>query len=192
MKCKLLVKFHPALFPIILHPNYPGESALSSVFCNFVVLKMASMQKLNLPEYPVKLKSEAGKTWIFDAWRKKYIVLTPEEWVRQNFLHFLVDHKNFPESLIAVESGLKVVARSKRTDALVYAKSGKPLVLIECKAPEVEITPKVFDQIVRYNITLQVKYLMVTNGLAHFCCVLDYTDNSWNFLKEIPDYYTLI
>jgi hypothetical protein len=104
----------------------------------------------------------------------------------------LIDHKNFPESLVAVESGLKVASRSKRTDAVFFNHSGKPHVLIECKAPEVEITQQVFDQIIRYNITLQVKYLMITNGLNHYCCELNYTDLSWKFLKEIPSYDTLI
>jgi len=150
------------------------------------------MHKLNLPEYPYKLRTSDEKIQIFDIWRKKYIALTPEEWVRQHFLHFLTDHKNFPESLISVESGLKVATRNKRTDALVYNKQGKPILLIECKAPEVKITQDVFDQIIRYNMTLKVNYLMVTNGLTHFCCRLDFKNNSWQFLKEIPDFNTLI
>ncbi len=149
------------------------------------------MQQLNLPEYPVKIKSLDEKAYIFDAWRKKYILLTPEEWVRQHFLHFLTEHKKYPFSLIAVESGLKVAARQKRTDALVYSKTGKPLLLVECKAPGVHITEKVFDQIIRYNITLQVRYLIVTNGLSHYCCELNYHDHSWRFMKEIPDFDTL-
>ena len=153
---------------------------------------MQKTDPLNLPAFPFRLKTVDNKTWIFDSWRKKYIILTPEEWVRQHFLRYLVDHKNFPELLISVESGIKVATRKKRTDAVVFNKTGKPFVLIECKAPEIGITQHVFDQILRYNIPLQVKYLMVTNGLSHFCCKLDYINNSWTFLEDIPDFKTLI
>lgn len=120
------------------------------------------------------------------------MVLTPEEWVRQNFLRFLVDEKQFPASLIAVEAGLKVARRSKRTDAVVYNQSGEALVIIECKAPEVKLTQVVFDQIINYNMSLQVKYLMVTNGLSHICCQLNYHDFSVQYFKEVPDFESLV
>ena len=149
------------------------------------------MEKLNLPAYPVKLKKAEGKTWIFDDWRKKFLVLTPEAWVRQHFIHFLVNQHGYPSSLIAVESGLKVASRLKRTDAVVFNKQGKPVLIIECKAPEIKITEQVFDQIVRYNMSLQVKFLVVTNGMQHYCCLLNYNDNSWTFLNDIPPYDVL-
>ncbi len=119
------------------------------------------------------------------------MALTPEEWVRQNFIRYLVEEKQYPVSLIAIEKGLLVERRTKRTDIVIYNRSGIPLVIVECKAPEVKITPNVFDQIVRYNITLNANYLIVTNGLEHFCCLLSYTDNSYSFLKDIPEYSIL-
>ena len=146
------------------------------------------MQKLNLPEYTFRFKNTGNKTYIFDDFRKKFVVLTPEEWVRQNFLMYLIMEKNYPRSLITVEAGLKLYKRIKRTDIVVYDKQGNPVLIVECKAPEVIINEKVFDQIVRYNMALQVNFLIVTNGLDHFCCQLDYQKNTYNFLKNIPNY----
>lgn len=146
------------------------------------------MQKLNLPEHTFRFKEEENKTYIFDSFRKKYVVLTPEEWVRQNFLMYLVTALDFPKSLISVEAGLKLYQRIKRTDIVVYDKQGSPLLIVECKAPEVKVDEKVFDQIVRYNMALQVNYLIVTNGMDHYCCQLDYEKNTYNFLKTIPNY----
>ena len=146
------------------------------------------MQKLNLPEYIFRFKEEENKTSIFDDFRKKYVVLTPEEWVRQNFLMYLISELDFPKSLISVEAGLKLYKRLKRTDIVVYDKQGSPVLIVECKAPEVKLNEKVFDQIVRYNMALQVNFLVVTNGLDHYCCQLDYEKNSYNFLKTIPNY----
>ena len=146
------------------------------------------MQKLNLPEQIFRFKEEKNRTYIFDDFRKKYVLLTPEEWVRQNFLMYLVTELDFPKSLISVEAGLKLYARLKRTDSVVYDKKGIPVLIVECKAPEVKLDEKVFDQIVRYNMALQVNYLVVTNGLDHYCCQLDYKKNTYNFLKTIPNY----
>jgi hypothetical protein len=146
------------------------------------------MQQLNLPAYQFKLKQDGERTQIFDAIRKKYVVLTPEEWVRQNFLQYLIQDKNFPASLIAVEVGLKYNRLQKRADVLVYDKQGSPLVIVECKAPEVKITQDTFDQIARYNMTFKVKYLVVTNGINHFCCLMDYTDNTYKYLEVIPGF----
>jgi hypothetical protein len=145
------------------------------------------MQILNLPTYRFKLKQQGNRTQIFDAIRKKYVVLTPEEWVRQNFLQYLIQEKKFPASLIAVEAGLKYNQLQKRMDVLVYDKQGNPYLMVECKAPEVKITQDVFDQIARYNMVFKVKYLVVTNGLNHFCCEMDYTTNSYSYLENIPD-----
>ncbi|MFA6923499.1 MAG: type I restriction enzyme HsdR N-terminal domain-containing protein [Bacteroidales bacterium] len=149
------------------------------------------MQKLNLPEYEFIYKTTGSETFIFDILRKKYILLTPEEWVRQNFVQYLIHDKKFPKSLIAIEKSVKYNKLIKRFDLLVYDKSGKPFVIIECKAPTVEISQNTFDQIARYNMTLKVKYLIVTNGMQHYCCVMDYEKNDYFFLKEIPEYSNL-
>lgn len=155
-------------------------------------LNQIFLQKLNLPEHKFRLKKEEDKSYIFDDFRKKYVVLTPEEWVRQNFLMHLVNDLGFPKSLISVEAGLKLFKTKKRTDAVVYNKQGSPLLIVECKAPEVSIDEKVFDQIVRYNMALHVNYLVVTNGLNHYCCQLDYENNTYNFLKTIPNYVHIL
>lgn len=146
------------------------------------------MQELNLPKYQFRFRETAGKVMIFDTFRKKYVVLTPEEWVRQNFLNYLIAEKKFPASLITLEAGLKYNQLQKRADVLVYDKKGEPFLLVECKAPEVKITQDTFDQVARYNMTFKVKYLVVTNGLSHFCCLMDYSDNSYRYLKDIPAY----
>ncbi|MDO9186718.1 MAG: type I restriction enzyme HsdR N-terminal domain-containing protein [Bacteroidia bacterium] len=144
------------------------------------------MKTLNLPPYQFKLKQQGLRTQIFDSIRKKYVVLTPEEWVRQNFLQFLIQEKNYPASLIAVEAGLKYNQLQKRMDVLVYDKQGTPHLMVECKAPEVKINQDVFDQIARYNMVFKVKYLVVTNGMHHFCCLMDYTNNAYQYLEQIP------
>ncbi|MDD5570323.1 MAG: type I restriction enzyme HsdR N-terminal domain-containing protein [Bacteroidales bacterium] len=146
------------------------------------------MQKLNLPEYEFIYKTDDSSTFIYDELRRKYISLTPEEWVRQNFIQHLIHDKKFPKSLIAIEKAVKYNKLIKRFDLLVYDKSGKPLVIVECKAPSVEISQNTFDQIARYNMTLKVKYLIVTNGINHYCCKMDYKKNDYSFLKEIPNY----
>lgn len=146
------------------------------------------MQELNLPKYPVKLRNQAGSVQIFDEIRKKYLVLTQEEWVRQHFVQFLVHHKNYPASLIALEIGLKYNQLQKRADVLIYDKSGKPYLMVECKAPQVKITQDTFDQIARYNMVFKVKFLVLTNGLHHFCCKMDYVTNTHQYLEVIPDF----
>ena len=149
------------------------------------------MQKLNLPEYTFRIREQDSKKQIFDDFRKKFVTLTPEEWVRQNFLRYLTTEKKYPRSLISVESGLKLYQRRKRTDIVVYDNLGKPLLIVECKAPEVLINQNVFDQIVRYNMALQVNFLILTNGLNHYSCTIDYLNQSYQFLKEIPPYSSL-
>lgn len=146
------------------------------------------MQALNLPAYNVKLKKEHNKTFIFDALRKKYLVLTPEEWVRQHFINFLISHKNFPKSLIVIEKGLVFNEMQKRADVLIYNKSLSPLLMIECKAPHVKITQKVFEQITAYNLVFKVPYLLVTNGINHYCCQIDFEQQQFTFMEDIPDY----
>ena len=146
------------------------------------------MIKLNLPTYIFKLKSKENKTLIFDKLRKKYMVLTPEEWVRQHFVHFLIDKKNYPTSLIALEKQLTINNRKKRTDILVFNTEGTPEIIVECKAPTIKVTQDTFDQIARYNLKLKANFLIVTNGLDHFYCKMDFENETYIFLKEIPDY----
>jgi hypothetical protein len=146
------------------------------------------MQILNLPTYDFKLKDQDGVVRIFDEIRKKYLVLTPEEWVRQNFVRFLVKDMNYPASLIAMEIGLKYNQLRKRADILIYDKQGAALLMVECKAPEVKISQDAFDQVARYNMAFKVKYLVVTNGLHHFCCRMNYTDKSYEYLEMIPPF----
>lgn len=150
------------------------------------------MRSLNLPTYSFKIKSSADKEYIYDSFRKKYLQLTPEEWVRQNFAFYLVQDLNYPAGRIVLEKSLKYNQLNKRCDILVYNKEGEPVVLIECKAPEVRIIPSVFDQIAIYNLHFRVKYLIVTNGLSHYCAKVDFEQKSINFLKEIPDYKSLV
>ena len=146
------------------------------------------MQKLNFPTCAFKLKSSENKTLIFDIVRKKYVIVTPEEWVRQHVVHFLLKEKNYPISLIAVEKQLKINKRVKRTDIIVYNKQGTPEILIECKAPSVKITQTTFDQIARYNLSANSNFLMVTNGLENYYCKIDTAKETYIFLKDIPQY----
>ena len=144
------------------------------------------MQRLNLPEYPLRIKNENGKTMIFDEIRKKFVVLTPEEWVRQNFIQFLINEKNYPPALMAVEKQLIINSLSRRFDLLAYNRKGEPFLIAEFKAPDVNIAQETFDQAVRYNMALKVKYIVISNGMQHFACEIDYEKKDFTFLKEIP------
>lgn len=148
------------------------------------------MQKLNLPIYSIKLKKEENKTFVFDPIRKKYIVLTPEEWVRQNFIQFLIQEKKYPASLMAVEMEIDLLNTKKRCDIVLYNTNGLPHMIVECKAPSIKISQDTFDQIARYNITLKTDLLIVTNGMQHYTCMMDHQNQRYHFLKEIPDYKT--
>ena len=143
---------------------------------------------LNFPTYPFRLKQEAGKTYIFDELRKRFLLLTPEEWVRQHLVKFLIEEKGYPRTLIKLEGGLKLNSLQKRSDILLFDTSGEKLMLVECKAPSVKITQATFDQIARYNFVHRVKMLVVSNGLQHFCCQIDYVKGDYSFLSEIPGY----
>ena len=149
------------------------------------------MQHLNLPQHPIKINEEKGVKYIFDPIRKKYLVLLPEEWVRQNFIQFLIKDKNYSASLIAIEKGLKLNELQKRADIVIYDKQAQPIVLIECKAPKVKINQEVFEQVARYNMVFKVPYLVVTNGLDHYCAKVDFIENSFEFLVDIPNYKEL-
>lgn len=143
---------------------------------------------LNLPAYPFKMKEEAGSLFIFDDIRKKFLLLTPEEWVRQHVVKFLIHERNFPRSLIKLEGGLKLNALQKRTDILIFDASGNRILLVECKAPSIKITQDVFDQIARYNFVHRTNFLIVSNGMQHYCCQVDFEQKSYKFLPEIPDF----
>ncbi|HCC69678.1 MAG TPA: restriction endonuclease subunit R [Bacteroidales bacterium] len=151
------------------------------------------MKKLNLPAYSFRFKSgEDGKALIFDEIRKKYVVLTPEEWVRQHFVNYLVREKSYPIALLAVEVMFKMNKLVRRADILVYNKKGEPVLIVECKAPEVNINAAVFDQIMSYNLKFRLKYIVVTNGLKHYACLINIENGEWSFLDSIPEYDTLI
>jgi hypothetical protein len=146
------------------------------------------MQQLNFPYYSFRFKNSENKVSIFDAIRKKFIILTPEEWVRQHVVQFLMTEKNYPQSLLNVEKVLQVNGLRKRYDIVVYNSDGTIHILIECKAPEVTISQNTFDQIAQYNMTLQSNYLMVTNGLNHYFCQMDFENEKYQFLAELPNY----
>ena len=150
------------------------------------------MFSLNLPPYGTKITLRDGKNMIWDVIRRKYVALTPEEWVRQHFVHFLIDHKGYPTSLLANEVALTLNGTSRRCDTVLYDRALSPRMIIEYKAPHVPITQKVFDQICRYNLVFHVDYLVVSNGLSHYCCRMDYANNSYQFLSEVPEYSILI
>jgi len=146
------------------------------------------MQTLNLPEAEFRIRDLGKKKEIYDRIRKKFIALTPEEWVRQHFVEYLLTKKNVPDTLIGIEVPMKMNRLRKRGDIVVYMRSGQPGMIVECKAPGVPVTQDVFDQVARYNLSLRVKYLVVTNGLEHFACYIDHEKSQYRFLKEIPDY----
>ena len=146
------------------------------------------MSALNLPSYDTKICEKEGKPQILDPLRKSYVALTPEEWVRQHFVNYLTVHKGYPAALMANEVAITLNGMKRRCDTVVYDKELRPRVIVEYKAPSVRITKEVFAQISRYNLTLRVDYLIVSNGMQHYCCKMDYEKGSYTFLQEIPEY----
>lgn len=149
------------------------------------------MLALNLPAFEVKMKDEGAKKLIFDVIRRKYVALTPEEWVRQHFVHYLIEQLGYPQELLANEVEVSLNGTSKRCDTVLYDRDLQARMIVEYKAADVNISQKVFNQIMRYNMVLKVQYLIVSNGLEHYCCKLDYSNNSYEFLSEIPSYSSL-
>jgi predicted type IV restriction endonuclease len=149
------------------------------------------MFSLNLPSFETNIIQKDKNRMIFDILRKRYVKLTPEEWVRQHFIHFLIEHKNYPAGLLANEVGLNLNGTKKRCDTVLYRRDLNPQMIIEYKAPQINIAQKVFDQIARYNIVLRVDYLIVSNGLQHYCCKMNYEQQNYSFLTDIPDYTLL-
>ena len=150
------------------------------------------MYELNLPKYGIKIANENGHQTIFDVLRRKYVALTPEEWVRQHFVHYLIEHKGYPQALMANEIQLAIGNKKLRCDSVLYDRLLRPRMIIEYKAPTVSITQKVFDQITIYNMLLHVDYLVVSNGIKHYCCRMDYENQKYLFLEDIPDYQEII
>ncbi|MEX8548634.1 MAG: type I restriction enzyme HsdR N-terminal domain-containing protein [Mucilaginibacter sp.] len=146
---------------------------------------------LNLPPYPFQITERNNKFFLFDEIRKKTLLITPEEWVRQHFIQYLILQKKYPKSLIQLEGGLKLNGQSKRSDILIFNSRGEKILLVECKAPSVKITQAAFDQIARYNIVHRVPLLAVTNGLEHFYCQIDFEQEKYFFVDKLPDYEDL-
>ncbi len=146
------------------------------------------MKQLNFPAYTFRIKNSENKTAIFDPIRKKFIILTPEEWVRQHTLQFLMQEKKYPISLINVEKTIKINGLTKRYDIIIFNSDGSIFLIVECKASKIKITQNSFDQIAQYNLALNANYLMVTNGLQHYYCQLDYEQETYHFLQDIPVY----
>lgn len=146
------------------------------------------MVEIDLLKYPVLLKEKDGKRYVFDPLRKKYLVLTPEELVRQKFVTYLLEKKNYPRSLFKLESGLKYGEMAKRSDILVYDQKAKPYLLIECKSYKVKISNQVFDQVSMYNRSIKARFLGVTNGMEHFFYEMDYENHSFLMLSDVPDF----
>ncbi len=148
--------------------------------------------ELNLPSFNFTIKEENGKLYILDNIRKRFVKLTPEEEVRQRFVAMLISAKGYPAGRIGNEISLSLNGTKRRCDTLIYDNSGNPCAIIEYKAPDIIITQEVFNQITRYNYVFKVKYIIVSNGLQHFCCKIDYINNSYTFLKDIPEYSSII
>jgi hypothetical protein len=144
------------------------------------------MQTLNFPTFKFRFKNSENKTSIFDVVRKKFVILTPEEWVRQHVVHYLLHVKKYPASYINVEKVIKINALNKRYDVVVFNPDGSIFLLVECKAPNITISQQTFDQIARYNGVLNADFLMVTNGINHYFCKLDYINQGYVFLKNLP------
>jgi len=146
------------------------------------------MQQLNFSHFEFRFKNSENKIAIFDGIRKKFVILTPEEWVRQHVVQYLIFDKKYPKSLINVEKVLKINGITKRYDIVVFGTDGTILILVECKAPEIKISQQTFDQIARYNMTMQAEILMVTNGLQHYFCKMNYENEKYDFLPDLPIY----
>ena len=165
---------------------------ISLISYHFIIFAIdctdTKMIPLNLPSFQIKLSGTQERPTIFDILRRKYVALTPEEWVRQHFIHFLIEHKGYPPVLLANELQLKVGTKQLRADSVLYDKNLHPRMIIEYKAPSIQLSQKVFNQISVYNMLLHVDYLIVSNGLQHYCCKMDYDTQQYHFLADIPDY----
>ena len=155
----------------------------------YILIKMTT---LNLPPYSVRLAGTQERPTIFDVLRRRYVALTPEEWVRQHFVHFLIDEKGYPQTLLANEVRLAVGGKTLRADTVTYDRELKPRMIVEYKAPTIQLTQKVMEQVSAYNLLLHVDFLIVSNGLDHYCCRMNYEQGTYEFLTEIPTYEQII
>ncbi len=153
-----------------------------------IEIYLCVVQDLDFPKFNYRFKNKENKLSIFDIIRKKFVILQPEEWVRQHCIHYLINQKNYPESLINVEKVLTINDLRKRYDIVIFNPDGSIFLVVECKAPHISINQNTFDQIARYNMTLNANYLMVTNGLNHYYCQMDFDNEKYKFLKVIPNY----
>lgn len=151
-----------------------------------------SMHKLSLPSFDVRLQKAEGKTLIYDIIRKKYVVLTPEEWVRQHFVHYLISDLGYPKPLISVETGIKYHALAKRTDIIVYNRKGMPFVLVECKSSAINLNQKVMEQALMYNRTINAEYIILSNGLENSCIKIKTDQQSVEFLPNLPRFEEIV
>ncbi|CAM3937636.1 type I restriction enzyme HsdR N-terminal domain-containing protein [Flavobacterium branchiophilum] len=162
------------------------QTSIQALYNSYIFIYFCAMQELNFPVFEFRFKKIANKTAIFDEIRKKFIILTPEEWVRQHVVQYLIQVLRYPKSLINVEKVLKINNLTKRYDVVVFQKDGSIFLLVECKAPQIKISQDTFDQIARYNLTLKAQYLMVSNGLNHYFCSLDFDAEAYTFLSQLP------
>ena len=149
------------------------------------------MDTLNLPTYLFRIKQDKQKKYIFDEIRHRFVLLTPEEWVRQHLIKYLVHVKNFPLMLMGIEKGFTQLRRKQRYDLLIHDRNGEPLMIVECKAPRVDISQNTFDQATRYNIRYKAPYMLISNGRKHYCCQINLENRQYRFLQEIPDFNTI-
>lgn len=150
------------------------------------------MLQLNLPQYSFRIKKQNEKLVIFDSQRKRYVALTPEEWVRQNFIRFLIEEKGYPAAYLAIEKQLNMNGMKKRCDAILYNEHAQPFLIIELKAPNVAITQATFDQVAVYNAKLKVDFFIISNGIEHFCCKVNLETARYEFFPEIPDFNQIV
>ena len=149
------------------------------------------MIRLNLPTFEMKVSGTRQQPKILDVLRRKYVAITPEEWVRQHFVHYLIEHKGYPASLLANEVKLKIGSKTLRADSVLYSTQLSPRMIVEYKAPHIKITQQTFDQIFAYNLLLKADYLVVSNGLSHYCCKQDADSQKYVFFEDIPTYENL-
>lgn len=147
---------------------------------------MDHLIELNLPQVNFRIREEGQSKQIFDSVRKRFVALTPEEWVRQHFIHFMINEKKYPASLMGVEMQVKVNELSQRADIVIFQRDGKPWLIVECKAPTINVDQDTFYQAARYNISLQVPFIVITNGIEHYC--LQFDGKNFNYLDDLPPF----
>jgi len=168
--------------------DYQFISLILSPFLTSIFSTFASMYELNFPRYSFRFKNSENKTFVLDLLRKKFVLLSPEEWVRQNVIQFLMTEKKYPKHLLNAEKKLVINGLTKRYDLIAFHPTGKVNLIVECKSPTIKINQESFDQIARYNLVVNAEYLMVTNGLQHYYCQMDYPNKKYKFLPELPEY----